>query len=125
VAARLHAEIHEAVLGPGFQHVTEERNGRAYLGRADAVDVELESDLCLLRLPLDAPLPALALATHRAAPPVFGLTRTSAAIPCPARPSIRVKARRCAHAAGRPPSAYSTTLLPATKSSVPTREAEP
>ena len=122
VAGRFHAQIHQAVLGPGFQHVTEERDRRGDLRRARAVEIELEPDLGLLRLALDASLPAFRLAAHAREPPcpaALVAIRTSAAAPCPARPSTRVKARRCGSAAWSPVAAYSMTLVRVTKSSAP------
>src|SRR5262249_20187829 len=92
IAAGFHDEVHEAVFGPGLEHVAEERDRRANLRRPRAVDVELEPDLGLLRLSLHPPLPAFRLAAHAPEAP-FPL-RTCAAVPCPARPSMRVKARR-------------------------------
>src|SRR5438445_62705 len=83
------------------------------------VEVELEPDLGLLRLALDASLPAFRLAAHARespCPAALVAIRTSAAAPCPARPSTRVKARRCGSAAWSPVAAYSMTLVRVTKS---------
>jgi hypothetical protein len=65
VAAGLDGEIHEAVLGPGLQHVAEEGNRRLDLGASGAVQVELHGDFRLLRLALDARLPPV----HGFSPP--------------------------------------------------------
>src|SRR6267142_2823608 len=58
-----------------------------------------------------------------AVPPPSVRSRRSAALPCPARPSTRVRVLRCGAAARSPPGEYSMTLDRFTKSSVPSGDA--
>src|SRR2546427_55136 len=122
VALRVDREVHQAVLRPRLQHVAEERDRRLHLRGAGAVQVEVKRDLGLLRLALDARLPARRLGAH-AVPPPSVRSRRSAALPCPARPSTRVRVLRCGAAARSPPGEYSMTLDRFTKSSVPSGDA--
>jgi hypothetical protein len=57
VAGGLDGQVHQPVLGPRLQHVAEERDRRLDLRAAGAVDVQLDGDLGLLGLALDAGLP--------------------------------------------------------------------
>src|SRR5256885_2904495 len=123
VTLRLDGEVHETVLRPGLQHVAEERDRRLHLRGAGAVEVELERDLRLLRLAFDARLPCRARSTHPLVPP-SEVSRTSAALPCPASPSTLASASRCGSAARSPLGEYSMTLDRLTKSSVPSGEAK-
>src|SRR4029077_13413470 len=115
-------KIHQPVLHTVFQHVTEELARRLYLGGAGAVDVQVERDLRLLRLALDACLPGRGVGAHVLFPPSESSLR-AAALPCPARPSMRARVVRCGAAARSPPREYSITLERFTKSSVESGDA--
>src|SRR5512132_3266630 len=124
VALGVDREVHQPVLRPRLQHVAEERDRRLHLRGAGAVEVEEERDLRLLGLALDARLPGRRLGTHAHAPlPPSLSSRKAAALPCPARPSMRVSVFRCGAAARSPPREYSMTLERFTKSSVESGEA--
>src|SRR5213593_289940 len=123
VPLRLDGEVHQAVLRPRLEHVAEERDWRLHLRGAGAVEVELERDLRLLGLALDAGLPCRRLRAHSLLPGSFP-SRSSAARPCPASPSIRVSVLRWGAAAASPRSEYSMTLERLTKSSVPSGDAK-
>src|SRR6266508_1245769 len=120
VAFGVHGEIHQAMLGPGLQHVVEEGNARLHLGRTAAVQVELQDDLCLLRVVLD---PRLPVAWLHALPPVRSM-RTAAAAPCASRPSTRLSSATWGPASVSPLAEYWITLMRLTKSSVLSAEAK-
>src|SRR5229473_1642167 len=128
IAAGIHGQVHEAVLGPGLEHVAEERDARLHLGGARAIEADLEHDLRLLGPALD---PALArnLGSGLFArwlhvrPPVFSM-RTAAAAAWPSSPSMRASSATCGPASASPALAYSMTLRRLTKSSVVSAEAK-
>src|SRR5712691_1518553 len=114
VAPGIHGKVHQAVLGPGLQHVVEEGDARLHLGRPAAVQVELQHDLRLLRVALDPRLPIVWL---HALPPVRSM-RTAAAAPWPSRPSTRLSSAMWGPASASPLAEYWMTLMRLTKSSV-------
>src|SRR5712691_5997805 len=114
VALGIHGKVHQAVLGPGLQHVVEEGDASLHLGRPAAVQVELQHDLRLLRVALD---PRLPVAWLHALPPVRSM-RTAAAAPWPSRPSTRLSSATWGPASASPLAEYWMTLMRLTKSSV-------
>src|SRR5207244_6135753 len=83
------------------------------------VDVEVQDDVGLLGLALDARLPCHRLPAHVLSPLSGVVNRTSAARPWPASPSTSVSAARWTRAAASPGREYSITLARLTKSSTP------
>src|SRR6266511_2471444 len=128
VTAGVHCQVHQSVLGPGLEHVVEERDARLDLRGAGAVEAELEHDLRLLGLSLHPSLPrhvwdaALARWLHVRSP-VFWM-RIAAAAPWPSSPSTRASSAKCGPAFSSPAAAYWITLSRLTKSSVLNAEAK-
>src|SRR4029450_7287248 len=121
IALGVDVQIHQRVLGPGLQHVVEERDACLDLGRAGAVQVWRQHGLRLLGVALDPALPRCRrlrspLRAHRSSP--WRAMRTAAAAPCPSRPSTRDSSATCGPASARPSREYSITLSRVTKYSV-------